>query len=208
MPKENSYLVPSEVVRVKQEIKKSRFITTVARAINKEEAKDFIKKVSAEHPNASHNCYAFIAGNPNSSTDIGMGDDGEVPGTAGKPMLNILRHKQIGEIAVVVTRYFGGIKLGPGGLGRVYTSSLQLALDKLKLERHVVIRPLTIITEYKFENSIRQVLKRMKIDTFEVEYKDDLFLHIEVPENMADNIQEQVMNQTHGQAQINWHNEL
>ena len=207
MSKKTSYLVPSETLRVEQEIKKSRFITTVARAVSSENAKSFIEDVSSEYPDASHNCYAFIAGNPDSSTDIGMGDDGEVPGTAGKPMLSVLQHKRVGEIAVVVTRYFGGVKLGPGGLVRAYTSSLQLALDKLKLEKHSELKRVTITVGYQYENSIRNVLKKMKLDISEIKYKDDLLILIEVPENMGDGFQEQIMNQTRGQAQINWHNE-
>ncbi|MGI9534284.1 MAG: YigZ family protein [Thermodesulfobacteriota bacterium] len=207
MSKETSYLVPSETVRVEQDIKKSRFITTIGRAANREKAKSFIEKVSAEFPDASHNCYAFVAGNPHSSADIGMGDDGEVPGTAGKPLLSVLKHKKIGEIAVVVTRYFGGIKLGPGGLVRAYTSSLQLALDNTNLEKCVAVLQATIVIEYQYENSVRQILNKMNIVISEIEYKNDLILHIEVPENIECKIQEHIMSNTRGQAQINWHNE-
>ncbi|MGI9553823.1 MAG: YigZ family protein [Thermodesulfobacteriota bacterium] len=207
MSKETSYLVPSEKVRVEQEIKKSRFITTISRAADREKAKSFIEKISAEYPDASHNCYAFVAGNPNSSPDIGMGDDGEVQGTAGKPMLSVLQHKRIGEIVVVVTRYFGGIKLGSGGLVRAYTSSLQLALDKINLERRVAVMPATIVIDYQYENSVRQILKKNNIDIYDIGYKNDLIFHIEVPENLEGKVQEEIMSSTRGQAQINWHNE-
>ena len=87
MPKDSSYLVPSKTVTVEQEIKRSRFITTAARAGNKESAKEFINSVSKKYSDATHNCYAYVAGNPFSTTDIGFGDDREVSGTAGKPML-------------------------------------------------------------------------------------------------------------------------
>jgi len=208
MSKDNTYLVPSETVLVEQEIKKSRFIATVSRTANREDAKRFIEQVSSKYPDASHNCYAFVAGNPNTAADVGMGDDGEVPGTAGKPMLSVLQHKNIGEITVVVTRYFGGIKLGPGGLVRAYTSSLQLALDKLKVEPRVSNVELTVVIDYQFENSLRQILKKMKIEISEIEYRKDILFHIELPENMVDKINEQIMNLTRGQAHINWHNEL
>jgi len=72
----------------------------------------FIDDVCTEYPDTSHNCYAFIVGDTNGSADIGMRDDGEVPGTAAKPMINVLKHRNIGEIVSVVTRYFGKIKLG------------------------------------------------------------------------------------------------
>jgi len=118
MENNSKYLVPAKTVSCTQEIKRSKFFTTVGRASDTETARKFIKEISSKYSNASHNCYAFIAGNPNSSPEIGMGDDGEVSGTAGKTMLNVLQHKGIGEIVAVVSRYFGGVKLGPGGLVR------------------------------------------------------------------------------------------
>ena len=208
MSKDSSYLVPSETVTVEQEIKKSRFIATVGRTANREDAKRFIEKVSAEYPDASHNCYAFVAGNPDSTADLGMGDDGEVPGTAGKPMLAVLQHKRLGEITVVITRFFGGVKLGPGGLVRAYTSSLQLALNKLKVEKRLENISGAITVDYQFENSLRQVLRKLNIDISRIEYGDSILVCIEVPVNLPAKIQEEIMSVTRGQAQINWHNEI
>ncbi len=116
MSDNKKYKVPSGSITEEQKIKRSRFITSIARANNINKAKEFIETISTKYSDATHNCYAFIAGNPYSTTDIGFGDDGEVTGTAGKPMLGVLQHKKIGEIVVVVTRYYGGVKLGTGGL--------------------------------------------------------------------------------------------
>ena len=207
MSKETSYLVPSVTVCVEQEIKKSKFITTAGHVSDREGAKSFIETVSAKHPDASHNCYAYIAGDPGNSTDIGMGDDGEVSGTAGKPMLSVLQNKNIGEIAVVVSRYYGGVKLGPGGLVRAYTSSLQLALDEIRLESHIANTLLTLEFAYQYENSARQVLKKMGIDIKDIKYGDELELKIELPDNKVSAIEEELMSKTHGQARINRHNE-
>jgi len=149
MPKDSSYLVPGNNVRCTQEIKRSKFITTIGRASNTEKARNFIKIISSKYSDASHNCYAFIAGNPHSSAEIGLGDDGEVPGTAGKPMLSVLQHKNIGEIVVVVTRYFGGVKLGPGGLVRAYTSSLQQALEELELKKCVALKSTELVLDFQ-----------------------------------------------------------
>ena len=100
-----SYRVPAGVSTAELTVKKSRFIATVGRAGTRGEAEDFIESVRVLHPTASHNCYAFLACAPG-GTDIGFGDDGEVSGTAGRPMMTLLEHSGIGEIAAVVTRYF------------------------------------------------------------------------------------------------------
>jgi len=131
-----------------------------------------------------------------------MGEDGEVPNTAAKPMMNVLQHKQIGDVVAVVTRYFGGTKLGYGGLIRAYTSSLQLAIDKLKLEKITPELSITISTNYAFENSVRSVLKKMKVKISEVEYTNTLLLHLKAPKETTLEIQKQIMNATRGQASI------
>lgn len=207
MSKETSYIVPAETVSIEQVIKRSRFIATVGRATDNENAKSFIEGVCKTYPDASHNCYAYVAGNPFSSAEIGMGDDGEVQGTAGKPMLNVLQHKKISEIAAVVTRYFGGIKLGPGGLVRAYTSSLQLALDKLSLEKCVALKTAQIEFPYNHENSIRQIFKKMNVSITNATYTDNVVMNVEVPENVSDELSGEIMNQTSGQVKVNWLNE-
>lgn len=201
MSKKN-YKVPSKTVVVEQEIKKSKFIVNVGRATNMDSAKAFINKISSENSDASHNCYAFVAGNPFSTTDIGFGDDGEVSGTAGMPILNILQHKKIGEIVAVVTRYFGGTKLGTGGLVRAYSSSLQLALDDLKLIEYVPLKSGSIIFAYEYENAIRNLLSSMNVEINNVEYTDNVNIQIDVTEPVLNELIDEIANQTHGQAII------
>ena len=115
MSDKSPYLVPAERIETEQEIKKSRFIATVGHAADKESALHFIKEISAAHSGASHNTYAFIAGNPNGGAEVGFNDDGEIGGTAGKPILSVLQMRGIGDVVAVVTRYFGGTRLGTGG---------------------------------------------------------------------------------------------
>src|SRR5690625_3641612 len=131
------YPIPARTHRVEQEIQRSRFITTVAHAPTIEEARAFIDSIREEFPDATHNCWAFAAGPPGDTAAIGMSDDGEPHGTAGRPMLTALLHGGVGEIAAVVTRYFGGTKLGTGGLVRAYTSSVQQALESLPTRERV-----------------------------------------------------------------------
>ncbi len=202
----SEYKVPSETVIVEQEIKKSKFVATVGRATNMNSAKAFINQVISEYSDASHNCYAFVAGNPFSTTDVGFGDDGEVSGTAGMPMLNILQHKTIGEIVVVVTRYFGGTKLGTGGLVRAYSSSLQLALDELKLIEYVPLISVSITFSYEYENAIRNLLSSVNVEVKEVNYADDVIIQIEVSEAVLTELSNEIANQTHGKALLKFDN--
>ena len=203
MTKDSSYLVPAKTVSCTQEIKRSKFFTTVGRASDTETARKFIKEISSKYPDASHNCYAFIAGNPNSSPEVGMGDDGEVSGTAGKPMLNVLQHKGIGEIVAVVSRYFGGVKLGPGGLVRAYTSSIQQALDELKLTEYVELRKAVIEIDFQYENNVRQALRKAGIETGDAKYSDSVKFHVEIPVDLYDKLIEDIGNQTHGKVKFN-----
>lgn len=127
------YYRPSGFHRTEIVIINSQFITSVSRADTAAEARTFINQVRNEMPDASHHVYAFRAGYGNSVTE-GMSDDGEPSGTSGSPTLAVLRGADIGDIVLVTTRYFGGTKLGTGGLVRAYTESAQTALEDLPTE--------------------------------------------------------------------------
>ncbi len=114
------YPIPAETARVEIRVVNSRFIATIGEARSAEEARAFIDGVRGEFHDATHNVYAFRAGYGASVTE-GMSDDGEPPGTAGRPALAVLRGADLGDVVLVVTRYFGGTKLGTGGLVRAYT---------------------------------------------------------------------------------------
>jgi uncharacterized YigZ family protein len=202
MPNDSSYKVPLKTITVEQEIKKSRFITSAARAASKESAKEFIGSVSERYSDATHNCYAFVAGNPYSTAEIGFGDDGEVSGTAGKPMLSVLQHKKIGEIVVVVSRYFGGTKLGTGGLVRAYSSSVQQVLDELPLTNCVAVKSVRITFDYQYENSVRQVLNKMNIEIIDSSYSENVEMRIEVPENKLQELKTELQNSTSGKVSV------
>lgn len=132
----DTYLVPSETCRTEITVVNSRFITSVARIESVEEAKGFLSAVRAEMPDASHHVYAYRIGYGNSVIE-GMSDDGEPSGTAGPPVLAVLRGTSIGDVIVVVTRYFGGTKLGTGGLVRAYSEAARVGLNALKTEEKI-----------------------------------------------------------------------
>ncbi|NJD17834.1 MAG: YigZ family protein [Gemmatimonadetes bacterium] len=129
--------VPARVHRVEEVIQRSRFITTAARAPAPAAAHAFVQRIREEHPDATHHCWAFVAGPPGSTARIGMSDDGEPHGTAGKPMLTTLLHSGVGEIVVVCSRWFGGVKLGTGGLSRAYSGGAKRVLESLPTEERV-----------------------------------------------------------------------
>lgn len=110
------YPIPAGVHRVRETIQRSRFITTLSHAPEMAVAHAFVKHVKDEFPDATHNCWAFVVGPPGSTSHVGLSDNGEPHNTAGKPMLNTLLHSGVGEIVAVCSRYYGGVKLGTGGV--------------------------------------------------------------------------------------------
>jgi len=142
------YPVPAGRHRVELEIKRSRFIATLARAGEAEAALAFIAGIREEFPDASHHCYAYQAGPPGDTARIGMSDAGEPRGSAGRPMLTVLLHAGVGEIAAVVSRYFGGTKLGTGGLARAYGGAVQSALESLPTAPYEPSVQLQLVVDY------------------------------------------------------------
>lgn len=149
------YLVPAlkggAMHRTELTVKKSRFITSVGRARGTDECRAFVARITEEFSDARHNCFAFNGGKPGDSGSAGCSDDGEPHGTAGQPMLNVVLHCGVGEICCVVTRYFGGILLGTGGLVKAYQDSVKLALQTLPTA------PMVIMTKVEVEISARFV---------------------------------------------------
>src|SRR5690606_18399846 len=149
------YLIPAGLHRVEQEIKRSRFIASIAHCASRADAEQFVQQMRAEFADAAHNCWAYIAGPPGSQMHIGMSDDGEPKGTAGRPILTVLTHCEVGEIAAVVTRYFGGTKLGTGGLTRAYGGSVKLALTSLPTTQRIEWRALVVTIDYPILDQFR-----------------------------------------------------
>ena len=176
------YRVPARVHRVEEAVHRSRFITTAARAPDADAAHAFIQSVRDEFPDATHNCWAFVAGPPGSTTHIGMSDDGEPHGTAGKPMLTTLLHGGIGEIVAVCTRYFGGVKLGTGGLSRAYSGGVKLVLESLPTEERVDRVSVEVTVGYADVDALRRLVADMEVVVEREEYGADVRYTCAVPE--------------------------
>lgn len=202
MSESSSYLVPAGELVIEQDIKKSRFIASVSYADDKETALDYIKKISTKHQSATHNTFAYVIGNPNGGADVGFNDDGEIGGTAGKPILSVIQMRGIGDIVVVVTRYFGGTKLGTGGLVRAYAGTITMALDELKLKERVNLVEININVGYEFENAVRTLFDMEGLKIKDVQYTEDLRLTADIPESISKEIESEVLNATRGRAVI------
>ena len=142
------YLIPAAPLIWEQEIKKSRFIAYIGHTPTPEDGRAFVDATRAKEPTARHHCWAFVAGQPSDSRVLGFSDDGEPSGTAGKPMLAQLQGSGIGEITAVVVRYFGGTKLGTGGLVRAYGGTLSFALAELTLTERRIYSELSVMLQY------------------------------------------------------------
>lgn len=204
MNENRSYKVPVKTVTAEQEINKSRFIATAGRVTSRKEAEEFLGNVADKYSDATHNCYVFIAGDPENTTEIGMSDDGEVPGTAAKPMMNLIRHKKIGEIAVVVTRYFGGTKLGTGGLVRAYSSSVQKVLDELPLEQYREMRTGTIEFPYSQESVIRRLFEELQVVFSDIAYTEHVTVKIKSPGDKCSELDARIGDITRGDSLVKW----
>ncbi|KZN54837.1 YigZ family protein [Pseudoalteromonas luteoviolacea] len=154
----SEYKIPTETISHHEEIKKSTFLVHVAHTPTVDDAKAFIRSINDAYPDARHNCWAHVAGAPGGSHVLGFSDDGEPNGTAGKPMLNVLMGSGIGEITAVTTRYFGGIKLGTGGLVRAYGGTLNNALNVLTTAVKVPAAILIGESDYALQGVIEQHL--------------------------------------------------
>ena len=154
------YDVPAEQVVDETTVSKSRFICYLAHCDTAVLAKKFVVDIQQKHPTANHHCFAFIADRPDNSQCYGFSDDGEPSGTAGRPMLAALQGCHIGEIVAVVVRYFGGVKLGTGGLQRAYSHSVRQALMGLTLKTKVPMVQKTLVCSYgQYDNILRLVIE-------------------------------------------------
>lgn len=172
--------------QVQEEIKKSRFICHAKRVYSEEEARDFITAIKKEHYKATHNCSAFIIGER--SEIKRTSDDGEPSGTAGIPMLGVLENHNLTNICVVVTRYFGGIKLGAGGLIRAYAGSVALAVKEIGIIETKEQAGITIQMSYAQYQEYSNFLKEHNLMELETNFTDQVDTMIYVDREEKENI--------------------
>jgi uncharacterized YigZ family protein len=176
------YPIPAQRFRTEIEIERSRFIATVQEVTSPEAAQAFVAELKAEFPDANHNCWAYLVGPPGSSDRIGLSDDGEPHGVAGKPMLTTLQHSGLGDTAVVVTRYFGGIKLGKGGMVKAYTAAVQAALDKLPRGQRIDWIYLTIRFDYHLLTPLQRRFTDFEAEELASHYAENVSLELRLPQ--------------------------
>ncbi len=177
-----SWLIPAEPVTVSEEIKKSRFITLLAHTDGVAACKTFLEQARVDYPDARHYCWAWVAGAPDNSQLLGFSDDGEPAGTAGKPILAQLLGSQVGEITAVVIRYYGGIKLGTGGLVRAYGGGVQQALTQLPKVRKVALTEYTLQCDYSQLAGIEALLKQFGGLIVDSDFQAFIILKIALPQ--------------------------
>ena len=125
------YPVPAGFLERETEVRKSRFIARIVPVSSRDEVKTYLAEAHTDHPDARHICWAYQIGRPGAAAEAAMNDDGEPSGTAGKPILGVIQHKDLGDVMVLVIRYFGGIKLGAGGLVRAYAGAAESVLSEV-----------------------------------------------------------------------------
>ena len=181
-------------------VEKSRFITTVYPCSTEEEAQAFIGRINKEFWDARHNCTAFALG-PKQEQQRSS-DNGEPSGTAGKPMLEVLKKTGITNIAVVVTRYFGGIKLGAGGLIRAYSHSVAETLRLAPKELHTIRTELQTTIDYALYGAVERHLQDAQLH-YEASFGEQITLTILVAPNDVELIQKELQDMSHGAATCN-----
>lgn len=184
----SEHRIPKTSCRTKMTIKGSRFITTLAHADNPVAAREFIHRIKNEFRDASHNCWAYVAGPPGRPSSLGAGDDGEPRGSAGRPMLNVLVHSGIGEIAAVVTRYFGGVKLGVGGLTRAYRLGVKNGLAELETIPKTETARVEITIAYSAESSARKSAQKLGAVVADARYGEKVTLLFQVDTRRVDEL--------------------
>ena len=178
--------------------KKSRFIATVKPVDSEEEALEFIAAIKKKYWNARHNCFAFVIGERQEIQRCS--DDGEPQGTAGRPMLDVLLGEDVHNVAVVVTRYFGGILLGTGGLVRAYSRSVQLGLEASTIIEKIKGSRITIQTDYNGVGKLQYLLGQRGIPIVDSQYTDVVKLELMVEEAAVTELHEAVTEATSGRA--------
>jgi uncharacterized YigZ family protein len=196
------YPIPAARVRFQETISRSRFITTVAAAATPEQARGLVAAVRAEFPDATHHCYAYVAGPPGSTAQIGMSDDGEPGGTAGRPILAVLLGSGVGDVVAVVTRYFGGTKLGTGGLVRAYGGGVRAALAELPLREKVTLRALQLSGAYHWISALDRLLPSYEAQVNARTFDSDVTWHVTVPEERLDALVAALVELSRGEIRI------
>jgi len=174
------YLIPLYEIRREQVVVNSRFIATLVPVFSTEEARAFITRIKNKFADASHNVPAYIIAGGNTIMEY-FSDDGEPSGTAGRPALTVLRGSGLGDVAVVVTRYFGGTLLGTGGLVKAYTESAQMVVNAVGRGRRVPVYVAMVAIPYNLLERVRLLVIRNRGEVLEEDFAADITMTLQFP---------------------------
>jgi uncharacterized YigZ family protein len=196
------YPVPAAQHRRVLDERRSRFIATLAPAPELDDARAFIARIRAEFPDATHHCWAYVVGAPGATAAVGLSDDGEPHGTAGRPILNALLHSGVGDVAAVVTRYYGGVKLGTGGLARAYGAAVQHALETLPRRERVERVTMHLTVEYAAVAAVQRLLPAHEAEVLAEDWGADARFRLQLPADRLDAFRAALLDLTAGRAVI------
>ncbi|MEH7774606.1 YigZ family protein [Bacillus altitudinis] len=179
-------------------IEKSRFICHIQRAVSEEEAQAFIQSIKKQHWNATHNCSAYLIGEHDLIQKAN--DDGEPSGTAGVPMLEVLKKRKLKDTVVVVTRYFGGIKLGAGGLIRAYGKSVSEAINHVGMVERCLMCTMHTTIDYTWLGKVENELRASSFQLKDIHYAEDVIFETYVEETQTEQFIEWMTELTNGKS--------
>ncbi|AMB99414.1 hypothetical protein AWM75_05130 [Aerococcus urinaehominis] len=180
------------------DVRGSQFICHLARVFSEEEAKDFIAKINKEHYKATHNCVAYQIGD-NHEIQRAL-DDGEPSGTAGVPMLEVLKQNDLHNVITIVTRYFGGTKLGAGGLIRAYSTAVSEGLKAVGLVERQLQTELAVTIPYNLTGNMTYWVEQSPYILLDTTYLEEMTYHLGIPSSQVDTVQAELVDLTNDQA--------
>ncbi|MEI1423155.1 YigZ family protein [Bacillus cabrialesii] len=192
----HSYFTVKEAGEHEIVIEKSRFICHLSRVSTEQEAQEFIQKIKKQHWNATHNCSAYVIGENDHIQKAN--DDGEPSGTAGVPMLEVLKKRGLKDTCAVVTRYFGGIKLGAGGLIRAYGKSVSEGLNHIGVVERKLMRVMHTSADYTWLGKIENELRESQFLLKEIHYAENVEFEVYVEENRTQEYSQWILSLTNG----------
>ena len=192
-----NYSIPLNEIRREHVVVNSRFIATLAPVFSIDEARAFIARVKREFADASHNVPAYIIGGGNTVTEY-FSDDGEPSGTAGKPALAVLRGSGLGDVTVVVTRYFGGTLLGTGGLVKAYTESTQMVVNAVGRGRRLRVHVCMLAIPYNLLERVRLLMTRQGGKIVGEDFAADITMTLELPVDLFEAFQNELREMSAG----------
>lgn len=198
----STYTILAEAIESATEEKNSDFLTFLHPVASREEAVGHIELYRKKYPDANHVCWAYVIGNTRQPQTQAFSDDGEPSGTAGKPMLHVLTEREVGNSLAIVVRYFGGVKLGAGGLVRAYSSAVSNAVNVAQLIAVVPSVQFSIAVDFAKEAKVRHLINQYQGQLLTVDYAAGVVLMISIAASARDELVQAIINETAGSAII------